>query len=426
MQQRYIRRLFRSEFVRNSGTLLSANILAQAIGLLVYPLLTRIYSQADFGLINLFVSIAGILLIISTAQYQFAIPLCKEEEDSVAVFHVGIISIVVTVAILCLFLPFSSQIATVFKAPELAHYLWLIPIYVLCCAVWQMINYWHTRYKRFHTISRYQVSQSVLSATGKLGFGYLPVGGGLIYASVIAPFISLVGNIIFQWRALKPLLMFNKERSMDVAIRYRNLPLFSLPRNLVYSLSSNLPVLMLVASFGLQQVGIWGMALTLAFVPINVICNSLYQVFFQKISERVNKGLSIVDILRKYWIYAVAATTILFIPLFFILPTLTSWLLGSDWESAGFYIRWMLPWLLLVVLIAPHSYLTDIFFKQKTEFAFEILLIALRFVALIIGIYFESFTLAIASYCMVSFAVRVIIFGWYISIVKEYEKKVGN
>ena len=91
-----------------------------------------------------------------------------------------------------------------------------------------------------------------------------------------------------------------------------------------------------------------------------------------------------------------------------------------------FYIRWMLPWLLLVVLIAPHSYLTDIFFKQKTEFAFEILLIALRFVALIIGIYFESFTLAIASYCMVSFAVRVIIFGWYISIVKEYEKKVGN
>ncbi len=424
MQRKPFQQFFKSELVRNSGKLLSANVIAQIVGLLVYPFLARIYTQTDFGVFNLFMSIAGILLTISTAQYQFAIPLCKEEKDSVAVFHVGLFTLVITVAVSCIFLPFSKQIAGLFKTPELARFLWLIPIYVLCCGIWQITNYWYTRLKHFRAISGYQVSQSVLSAAGKLGLGYVPYSGGLIYGGVIAPFLSATSNYIVHRHIMTPLFQFDKKRCKVVARQYRNLPLFSLPRNLVYSLSNSLPVLMLVAAFGLQQVGIWGMAVTLAFTPITVICNSLYQVFFQKISERVNNRQSIASILRRYWIYAVAITALLFVPLYFFLPALTSWLLGGVWEMTGYYIRWMLPWLLLVVLTSPHSYLSDVFFKQKIEFVYEVILIALRFATLYIGIHYNNFILAIAGYCMVSFIVRAGILCWYILIVREYEKSI--
>ena len=78
-----------SEFVRNSAKLLSAGVIAQAIGILIYPILTRIYAPEDFGLLNLFQSIAGVLIILSTAEYQYAILLPKEDAQAKKCLHVG-------------------------------------------------------------------------------------------------------------------------------------------------------------------------------------------------------------------------------------------------------------------------------------------------------------------------------------------------
>ena len=55
-----VKRLIQSAGARNFAKLLSANVVAQAIGLLVYPVLTRLYAPDDFGLLNLFLSIGGI------------------------------------------------------------------------------------------------------------------------------------------------------------------------------------------------------------------------------------------------------------------------------------------------------------------------------------------------------------------------------
>ena len=63
----------RSTGIKNFSKLLSANIIAQIIGLIVYPILTRIYTPEDFGLLNLFLSISGVLVILSTAEYYNAI-----------------------------------------------------------------------------------------------------------------------------------------------------------------------------------------------------------------------------------------------------------------------------------------------------------------------------------------------------------------
>ena len=74
--------LIKSSGVRNFTKLLSANVVAQVIGLVVYPILTRMYAPEDFGLLNLFMSIGGVLAILSTAEYYYAIVLPKEEKDA--------------------------------------------------------------------------------------------------------------------------------------------------------------------------------------------------------------------------------------------------------------------------------------------------------------------------------------------------------
>ena len=81
-------RLFGSEALRNTGRLFSANVIAQAIGLIIYPLLTRLYSTSDFGLLNLFVSLSGVLVIAGTLEWHNGIVLPKSGKEARALVHI--------------------------------------------------------------------------------------------------------------------------------------------------------------------------------------------------------------------------------------------------------------------------------------------------------------------------------------------------
>ena len=45
-----------SHFIRNSGTLLTGNVVAQGLAFLAYLLLLRLFTPDDFGLCNVFFS----------------------------------------------------------------------------------------------------------------------------------------------------------------------------------------------------------------------------------------------------------------------------------------------------------------------------------------------------------------------------------
>ncbi len=426
MSTQPLHNLFHSDLIKNSGKLLSANVIAQAISLLIYPVLTRIYSQADFGLLNLYSSIVAIIVILSTAQYQYAIPIPKDNNISRGSFHVGLIVLLLCTILLILLLPFSHPVASVFNAPELAHYLWLVPVSVLFLGFWQLLNYWYTRQKNFNSISGFQISQTLFSAGGKLGMGWMGKAGGLLYASAFAPMLSVLFSVIAHRKCLKPLMEFHKEYCYQAAKQFKNFPLFTMPRGVINNFSNNLPALLLTSYFGLNKVGLWGMAMTLSFIPINIIAGSLYQVFFQRIAERVNAKQSIRSFFRKYWLWATLISLVLFAILFVVLPDLSEWLLGSGWRLTGEFIRWMLPWLCLTILLSPHGYLPDLFYKQRIELFFEIALFVVRIVALVVGIHLSDFTLAIAGYCLGSAFVKMAMFIWYGCIIEKYERLIAE
>ena len=116
-----------SELVRNTTKLLSANVVAQVVGLLIYPLLTRLYSQDDFGLLSLFVSMGGVLTLLATAEYQYAVVLPRDEKQAVGVWHMGGLILVCVTLLVALTIPFSEPIAALFKAPTLSRWYWALP-----------------------------------------------------------------------------------------------------------------------------------------------------------------------------------------------------------------------------------------------------------------------------------------------------------
>ena len=415
-----------SELVRNTTKLLSANVLAQVVGLLIYPVLTRLYSQDDFGLLSLFVSMGGVLALVATAEYQYAIVLPKEERTAVGAWHMGGIILCCVTVLVALSIPIAPQIASLFKAPALSGWYGLLPVYVFLMGLWALLNYWYSRHKLFGRIGTYQVTQSLVGAGAKSGFGAAGMtGGGLIVSAVLAPLTAIVVNIASSLRALNPLKTFDKSATLTAARTYRNFPCFSLPRALVNNVSGNLGVWLFTPAFGLTSVGFFGMAITLAFRPLNVISNSIYQVLYQRTSERVQMRASIKRMFYRLLSKTALIVGVVFAVLYVILPWLCGWLLSEGWEETGELIRLLLPWLCFSMLVAPICFLADVFGKQKIGLMFEILLVSARALGLMLGIWQQDFHLAVLAYSLSSALVIGAQLVWYLSLIRRYERTLS-
>ena len=415
--------LFRSTMVRNAGKLLSAHVIAQVVGILVYPILTRMYAPEDFGLFSLFTSIAGVLVLLASMDYFNAIVLPKTDNEARPIVHVALLSIAALTLLLLLSVPFAPQIASVFKSPDLASFYWMLPIYVCLVSVWNVLNYWYIRRKAYWRISGYQVSQSLFSAGYKVGFGWLGVlSGGLFYSAVLSSLCSLLISVTQSAKQhLTSLLQWNWTECRQAAVRYSNFPKYSLPHSLVNCISGQLPVLLLTPFFSVRDIGFWSMALLLSYTPISTITRAAYQVLYQRISERVNQQQPIMSLFRQLASYTLLAVVPVFIGLWFVLPMLTQWLLGEEWRIVGQYIRWLLPWLVCNVLFTTTNFLFDVFAKQKAGLCFEILLAVLRLGGLAAGIIAQSFELAIIGYAIGSAIGNIAPFLWTMSLVRRYD-----
>ncbi|MCQ2608147.1 MAG: oligosaccharide flippase family protein [Bacteroidales bacterium] len=422
MWQKVITKL-QSEVAVNSAKLLSANIITQIIGLLVYPIITRLYTPEDFGLINLFLSIAGVLSIIATAELQYSIVLPKEDNKAIACLQLGIATTLVTTIIVCGTIPFAQYISQIFKTPSLAQWYWAIPIFVFLSSLWNLLNYWCTRNKFYNDICLYQCTQSIANAGAKCGFGYAGLlNGGLIFSAILSPFIALT-TLCFRLFKREKLRLFpiQKTNIQIVSKEYANFPKYSLPRALLNYLSGNLPILLLTPFFGLTEIGFLGLALTLGFRPINIISNSIYQVFYQKTSKLVQNRESIRDFHSQFIKNSVCIFLPLSIIIFCFSSDICSILLGNKWAQIGIYINAMMIWLLVSVLAGPISYLPDIFQKQKIGLFFEVALFAARLIALLIGIFSNNFLFTIFLYSIFSFAIITIQLFWFRKLIHNYE-----
>ena len=105
------------------------------------------------------------------------------------------------------------------------------------------------------------------------------------------------------------------------------------------------------------------------------------------------------------------------------MPQLTSWLLGDAWYVSGEYVRWMLPWLWLSLLTGSLCFLSDVFMQQKVGLWFEILLAVCRILGLLLGIWCQSFLVAVAAYAVgtaIAVAAQLI---WLMALAAKYDKE---
>ena len=60
--------LYKGGFVRNVVTLMTGTAIAQAIPILISPILTRLYTPNEFGILALYMAVVSVVAIIVTGR----------------------------------------------------------------------------------------------------------------------------------------------------------------------------------------------------------------------------------------------------------------------------------------------------------------------------------------------------------------------
>ena len=153
-----------NHFLKNVITLLSGTVLAQAIPILISPILTRIYSPEEIGVYTIFFSTVNILAILSTARLEQAILIPKHKKDSYNLVRLSLVfSIIVSLFVLLVLLIFKNKIGNFLGLSSLSNWILLIPFTSFFLAAFQTYNYWLNRNDNYLSISKGKVYQGVIT-----------------------------------------------------------------------------------------------------------------------------------------------------------------------------------------------------------------------------------------------------------------------
>ena len=260
--------ILKSSLFRESATLATGYITAQAISLLAYLLLTRIFSPADYALFNIFYSYIEVLVILSTCKYELAIVGADNETESSAVAH---FSLKLNAAVSLLLL---TIVATLYLTHSLPG------------STSRIYTSLYNRVRRYRKIA---ASNIVNAASGALLKVLLGLAGlfrvGLPLGTVLG---QAVANLVFRFRLSSlQLPKTTRGQQLDAARRHKNFPLFIASRDLVGCISANLPFLWLALYFDQAAVGLFALALTFTFNPVNMLSSSFERVFYARTAEKV-------------------------------------------------------------------------------------------------------------------------------------------
>ncbi|OJX91090.1 MAG: hypothetical protein BGP01_11700 [Paludibacter sp. 47-17] len=385
----YPEKLKSSVFFQNIAIVAGGNIAAKAIVIFTTPLITRLYSPDDYGVFSMFISIVGVVGSLATLRYAVTIPLAQSERLAMNLIKLCFV-ITLSISLIWMFVVLIAGefIVDLFSVPQMLSYLWLMPIVFFGTGIYEALNNWAVRVRNFRLITQTKISQSTSSSIIKIGFGLLNVTPLGLIIGHIAQEAAGITSLFSKLLRLKPgfVKTFNWNGLKYAARRYKKFPLVQSWSQLLLALGAQLPLLLIGSIYGLEVAGVFGLAQNMINIPMDLIGQSVAQVYYAEISkygknnpDKIYK-LS-VSIIKKLFLVAIVPVGI--ITLFG--PWLFALVFGVEWVDAGLYARYFSLVILARFISSPITNVFNVFEQQGVQ-----LLLNITRVVIVLIIFFLS------------------------------------
>lgn len=367
-------------FINRVVRVLAGTLGAQLITVGVTLLLVRLYTPAEMGEFSAWLSFATIFAVMVTGRYEVAIFSTKEVGDFQAVIKL-VVLLTVSVSILIggglvLVTPFMESL------PSVVSDYWLgLAVVSLGLGANKLVLSLLAYQQSFNQLGGARVSLAACIAISQVSASYL-VGGvaGLIYGQLFGVMVATALAAIWVGKPLiaaSAAVSWNSVRKS--AVKYINFPKFSLPADLINTVASQIPVVLLAAKFGDESAGWFALTLKIMSAPISLLAASVLDVFKEQAARdyRDNGSCRIVFV-KTFKLLALLALPP-FVAFWFVGEWAFGFIFGDAWAESGRYAVLMIPLFYMRFVVSPLSYTIYIAQRQNLDLAWQVTLLALTF-----------------------------------------------
>lgn len=378
-----------SDFAKNSLTLSAGVALAQVLPFLFYPLLGRIFTAEEFGLLATLTSITSVLAVLGSGKYESGILIAdnKLEAANLAVLSVCLGAVVMLLSWLLMQFVLLQPLTAMLHEPDLPRWIYVCPVAAFSIIVFNVYNEWCVREKYFKALSVNKIVNSSAIALSKTFLGFVRLSSqGLVVGDLAGRIISAVGcavrallkdgHTFFQvtWRGMR-----------SCAAKFKEFPIFTMPGQLLNTLGQAFPILLIGAFFNKTEVGYFSMAMTLFAIPINIISTALRDVYRQRANEEIRtQGHCIASFDRLLALLVLTGVGACLLLVWF-LPQLMTLFLGPQWTVAGHYAQILAPAMVLSFIAGPLSGIFFVTDKLRQFFYWQVLYAVTTLVSVLLG-----------------------------------------
>jgi len=380
LAQRFRDLIPNQKFLQSVTLLAGSTVIGQIINVLSIPVLTRLYTREDLGILGLVVSFASIAAVAVTLKYELAIVSASTDFEArdlmltslVAGFVLSVVASGVFIILQWVGLLGFGGIPLIFTP--------LIFCLTLLLAYTGVLKYWLTRQEAFEQVGQMNLVQNIVKAIAQIAL--FPISSlGLVVGESLGRGIGLLRS----WKTAKINLLlydlYNKKTQFTASLRkYRTFPMFVLPSSFLDILGVMLPLPIIAGLYGVAAAGEFSMAQRVVSIPLALVGGSVADVFHSQIanlqrSEPRKIAGSFLNMALMLFLVGVIPTFILG----FFGGQLFSIILGSEWQIAGVLVSVMCPWMLAQFIVSPISRLVLLSHQQFNKLIFDGIALSLVF-----------------------------------------------
>jgi O-antigen/teichoic acid export membrane protein len=358
-------RLPASRFVRRLALLSGGTVLGQGLLVVVSPLLTRLYSPADFGLLAIFSSFSAILGMVMALRYEFAIPLCDDDADAVDMVGLSAaVTILLTLLLALAVWGFAPWLALIVASPSLAPLLWLLPPAMLICGLTLPLNFWSVRQGTFRVNSASQLAQSAGQAGSQLALGVAGQGGPGLICGYCLGYLTRFGCLLWMLPSRDRALLLRPRPAgmLRLARLHWRYPVFTTASSLLNSTAQLLPAIILAALYGPIIAGLFGLGQRVVGLPVRVLSTSASQVFLAELPRC--SAPEAYHLFVRTSLYFLTLGLVGMTPLALAGPEIFAFVFGGAWHEAGQIVQILTPLYLARFVVMPVSQALNVFRRQ--------------------------------------------------------------
>jgi len=397
---------------RAAALLVTGTAVGQGMIILTSPLLTRIYSPANFGLFGLFVSFVNTASVVIGLRYEFAI--LAAEDDDVAK-SVLLLTIFVCLPLSCIL---GAVLLALVRFDVLSYGLLPASLSFVAGAAFLIIGtstalrYWLLRMRAFRAIGEVSAWQGAFRALIPLAGAFTPLGlFGLVSGEIAGRAAGLVRMARQSSTAISEAVSHGVELLPDVARLYWKFPVLSVPSSLVEALANSLPLILIAHLFGESPAGLFFLVQRVVSLPATLVTTSIADVYHTRMAEYYRAARNEVrPFLVQSSRHLLLLGSVLVIPFAILLAFGFSTIFGRSWgEGAGLVIA-IAPWTIAALVVSPVSRVLLITQKLEHKLAYDVFALISSYAALYAA---RALGLSLTEAVALLSAVRVIGYTMY-------------